>query len=138
MIWPITASGVVKEPFPRSTARVEKSRTDAEPGSYTMRIIGSLALGIIALASATPVLAQARNCTAAERAAANAQLLAIQNDAARRQSILDRHLPLGAPVSTHVVQNGPDNEDLLAQEGYQPVVKVGVTTDRHNRSVVLH
>ena len=55
-----------------------------------MRIAASVALGIIVLVSATPALAQARNCTTAERAAANAELLLIQNDAARRQSILGR------------------------------------------------
>ena len=73
---------------------------------------------LLVLAFATPALVQARNCTAAERDAANAQLLAIQSDAPRTARILERHLPLGVPTSTHVVQGGPDNEDLLAQEGY--------------------
>ena len=83
-----------------------------------MRITASVVVGVIVVASATPALAQSRNCTSSERNAANAQLLLIQSNAARRATILERHLPLGVPVSRHIVDGGPDNEDLLAQEGY--------------------
>lgn len=62
--------------------------------------------------------AAARDCTADERAEGNAQLMAIRGDPTRQATIIKRHLPFGAHIGRHASQGGPDNEDLLLQEGY--------------------
>lgn len=66
----------------------------------------------------TPGTAATRNCTTGEKEAANEQLIAIANDTTRSANIIERHLPQGIHTSTHASQGGPDNENLLVQEGY--------------------
>jgi len=68
--------------------------------------------------AASPMPAAARNCTAVEKAKGDAQLMAIQGDPTRQAAIIERHLPFGVHAGTHASQGGPDNEDLLLQEGY--------------------
>ncbi len=79
--------------------------------------LATLLLTLLWVVSPRPAVA-ARNCTAAEKADGNAQLIAIQGDPARQTAITERHLPFGAHTGTHDSQGGTDNEDLLLQEGY--------------------
>ena len=62
--------------------------------------------------------AASSTCSQAQRQTANAQLMAIAGDETRQAGIVERHLPFGIHVGAHAAQGGPDNEDLLLQEGY--------------------
>lgn len=72
---------------------------------------------VTSLLHSAPVMAT-RSCTSAEKAMGDAQLHALQSDAARQQALLERHLPLGRPGGRHLSQGGADNEAVLVQEGY--------------------
>lgn len=67
-----------------------------------------------ALLTGIPVAeAASRDCTQAERAEADARLIAIQNSATDAQRILGRHLPFGVHTTTHAIEGQPSNEMLL-------------------------
>lgn len=78
------------------------------------------AMGVsFALLTGIPVAeAASRDCTQAERAEADARLIAIQNSTTDAQKILGRHLPFGVHTTTHAIEGQPSNEMLLLHDGY--------------------
>ncbi|MFC4349605.1 DNA/RNA non-specific endonuclease [Kordiimonas lipolytica] len=81
-------------------------------GDYVSRLAFS-ALLVLTLTS-TSASAASRNCTAAEKQAANNQLKAIEADATVQSQIATRHAPFGVPVTTI----SANNEKVLFQNGY--------------------
>ena len=80
--------------------------------------ISLVALAAFFVFSTQPATSEARNCTKSEKAAADAQLKVIHGDKKLSEKFIEYHLPHGVHQGTHVIQGGPDNEDVLVQGGY--------------------